>query len=152
MRGRKPKPTVLKLVEGNPGRRRIDVDSEPQPDLALPECPDFLVEDAREEWHRMAKELFAMGLLTTVDRAALAGYCAAYGRFAGAERDIARNGTVVNSPNNYPITSPWVGVANRALDLMHKYLVEFGMTPSSRTRIKVPQATKAEALEQKYLA
>lgn len=38
MRGRKPKPTHLKLLEGNPGHRPIN-GAEPKPNPGLPTCP-----------------------------------------------------------------------------------------------------------------
>ena len=71
MRGRKPKPTRLKLLEGNPGKRRIN-GQEPQPPWTLPSCPAHLSPSAKAEWKRLAKTLNAVGLLTQVDRAALA--------------------------------------------------------------------------------
>ena len=74
MRGRKPKPTRLKLIEGNPGRRPIRGD-EPQPPASQPTCPAHLSPTAKAEWKRLAQSLNAIGLLTQVDRAALAAYC-----------------------------------------------------------------------------
>ena len=38
------------------------------------------------------------------------------------------------------IQNPLVGIANRAMELMHKFLGEFGLTPSSRTRLQAPPA------------
>jgi phage terminase small subunit len=78
MRGRKPHPTLLKLVKGNPGHRPL-TDSEPAPRKMLPEPPAELSGDARKEWDRVAPELYRMGLLTGLDRAALAAYCQVYG-------------------------------------------------------------------------
>jgi phage terminase small subunit len=71
MNGRKPKPTHLKLVTGNPGRRPLN-DCEPQPEIALPPVPPELCDDAKLEWDRVSFELHRAGLLTKVDRAALA--------------------------------------------------------------------------------
>jgi phage terminase small subunit len=66
-RGRKPKPTHLKLIEGNPGKRPIRTGSE-RPTTAMPEPPDHLNADARIEWDRVAHGLHALRLLETVDR------------------------------------------------------------------------------------
>ena len=38
MRGRRPNPTRLKLLTGNPGKRPLNPD-EPKPQIAVPECP-----------------------------------------------------------------------------------------------------------------
>jgi len=87
-RGRKPKPTHLKLIEGNPGKRPIRTGPD-RPATAMPEPPEHLNELARAEWERVAHGLHALRLLETVDRAALAAYCVAYARWVQAERAIA---------------------------------------------------------------
>lgn len=134
--GRKPKPTVLKLIAGNPGRRPLNP-AEAKPENTLPPCPEHLSDSAKREWERIAPSLHAAGLLTSIDGAALAGYCDAYGRWEDANAMIRRTGMVVKSPKGFAIQSPFVGIANRALDQMKMFLVEFGMTPSSRSRITV---------------
>jgi P27 family predicted phage terminase small subunit len=86
-----------------------------------------------------------MGLLTHADRAALAAYCTAYSRWVKAEQQVAKYGTIVKSPDKgFPMKSPYLTVADQAMDAMRKYLVEFGLTPSSRSRIRVPGKSAAE--------
>ena len=41
IRGRKPKPTALKLLEGNPGKRPIN-EHEPVPPKGTVKCPTWL--------------------------------------------------------------------------------------------------------------
>ena len=138
MRGRKPKPTLLKTLEGNPGKRPLN-DREPVPPDGIPDCPDFLTNEARAEWFRTAKVLKEMQLLTLADRAALAAYCTAYGRWVEAEKQVQKYGTIVKSPKQgFPMKSPYLTVADQSMEMMRKFLVEFGLTPSSRSRIKVP--------------
>ena len=74
MRGRKPKPTALKLIEGNPGKRPIN-GHEPKPPASKPTCPSHLSPTAKAEWKRLAEALHRIGLLTQADRTALAAYC-----------------------------------------------------------------------------
>lgn len=144
MRGRKPTPTVLKIREGNPGKRSIN-EAEPTPPEGLPSCPDFLDAVAQEEWHRIASVLDEMGLLTKADRAALAAYCTAYSRWVAAEEQVAKYGTIVKSPDKgFPMKSPYLTVADQSMETMRKFLVEFGLTPSSRSRIKVMGKSAAE--------
>src|SRR5262249_42754142 len=81
MRGRKPKPTRLKEMLGNPGKRALST-GEPVPEAAIPSCPRFLDKEARKEWRRAAPELYALGVLTNLDRAALAAYCESWSRVA----------------------------------------------------------------------
>lgn len=63
IRGRKPKPSHLKLVTGNPGKRAINT-QEPAPERILPQPPGELTAEARGEWDRVAGELNRLGLLT----------------------------------------------------------------------------------------
>jgi P27 family predicted phage terminase small subunit len=143
MRGRKPKPTTLKILEGNPGKRSLK-DGPPPAPAGIPECPDFLDDEARAEWFRMTKELLDMGLLTRADRTALAAYCVAYSRWVAAEAQVRRLGPIVKSPlKNFPMKSPYLTVADQALETMRKFMVELGLSPSSRSRIRVPGNPRA---------
>ena len=75
-RGRKPKPTAMKELEGNPGKHPLNT-SEPKPNKKAPACPKWLEPEAKKEWRRLAKQMEAIGILTEVDMAAFAGYCQA---------------------------------------------------------------------------
>ena len=72
-RGRKPKPTALKVLEGNPGKRPLN-DHEPIPPKGELKCPSWLLPEAKKEWKRLASSLEAMGVLTMADLTAFAGY------------------------------------------------------------------------------
>ena len=86
-RGRKPKPTAIKKLEGNPGKRGLN-EKEPKPKKKAPKCPAWLDEEAKKEWKRMCKQLEDLGILTEIDMAAFAGYCQAYSRWKDAEEFI----------------------------------------------------------------
>ena len=73
MRGRKPLPSNVVRLRGNPGKRRLN-DGEPRPAPVVPACPACLGEEARKEWQRLARELGELGLLTRMDRGMLAAY------------------------------------------------------------------------------
>ncbi|GGL58414.1 phage terminase small subunit P27 family [Wenxinia marina] len=133
-RGRRPKPTAIRRLEGNPGKRGYNQD-EPVPPEGCPGCPPHLNEPARDEWHRLAPHLHEMGVLTLVDRAALAAYCQAYGRWVEAEERLAALPAMVKTPSGYVQQNPWIGVANKQLELMGRFAVEMGMTPASRSRV-----------------
>jgi P27 family predicted phage terminase small subunit len=136
MAGRRPKPTALKALAGNPGKRALNA-LEPKP-TGVPTCPRHLDKEAKVEWRRISGELLTLGLLTLIDRAALAGYCSAWSRWVAAELNIQKFGTVIKSPKSgYPVQNPYVGIANTALDQMRKFATEFGLTPASRSRLHV---------------
>jgi P27 family predicted phage terminase small subunit len=138
MRGRRPKPTRLKVLSGNPGKRPLNSD-EPKPEIAIPDCPPELGPLAQKEWQRLAGELISLRILTNLDRAALAAYCGAYALWAEATENIQKFGTMVKSPSGYPIQSPYVAIANRQAEIMMRIASEFGFTPASRSRIATPR-------------
>jgi P27 family predicted phage terminase small subunit len=138
MRGRKPKPTHIKAITGNPGKRRLNYD-EPRPEIAIPECPPELSDAAKREWDRLVGELSKLRLITNLDRAALASYCCAYALWAEAVEAIQKYGSMVKSPNGYPIQSPYIAIANRQAEIMLRIASEFGFTPASRGRIATPR-------------
>lgn len=135
MAGRRPKPTKLKILAGNPGKRKLP-ENEPQPETGKPDPPVFLCPFARTEWDRITGELEAIGLLTKMDAAALEAYCVVYGRWAEAESVLKTKGLLVKDTSGNIKPSPMLSIANQCLSLMHKYLTEFGMTPSSRARVR----------------
>ncbi len=136
-RGRKPKSTAIRRLTGNPGKRGYNP-AEPVPPEGLPDCPPHLSELARAEWERIAQVLYDMGVLTMVDRAALAAYCQAYGRWAEAEEKLKETPVMLKTPSGYVQQSPWLSVANKQMELMGRYMAELGITPASRSRIAVP--------------
>ena len=151
MAGRRPKPTRLKELEGNPGKRPLNK-REPQFRVGRPHCPQHLGTVARREWHRIVGELHRVGLLTLADRAALAAYCQLYDRWAAAEQEIAKTGLTLTTSNGNVIQNPVVGIANTALDGMRKYLVEFGLTPASRAKLQTAAPEKPKTLDDELRA
>lgn len=134
IRGRKPTPTAIKELEGNPGRRQLNK-NEPKPDKKAPSCPKWLEPEAKKEWRRLAKKMEALGVLTEVDMAAFAGYCQAYARWKEAEEFISKHGTIVKTPSGYWQQVPQVSIAQQYLKTMNRLAEQFGLTPSSRSRI-----------------
>lgn len=139
MRGAKPTPTALRRANGNPGKRGYNA-QEPTPEQNLPNCPPHLNDAGREEWHRLAAEMNALGILTRIDRAAFAAYCQCYGRWVEAEDKLAETPMLFKTKTGYVQQSPWLSIANKQLELMGRYAAEFGMTPASRPRVVVPES------------
>lgn len=149
MAGRPAKPTALKELAGNPGKRALNK-AEPKPTAKRPSCPKHLVGEARREWTRMSKQLFDLGLLTEIDRAALAGYCQAWARWVQAEEEMSKKDFKMISltDSGYPVVSPWMGIATQAMKQMLRFLTEFGMTPAARSRVTVNKESEADPYEE----
>jgi len=96
---------------------------------------------AKAEWKRLARMLNKIGLLTQVDRAALAAYCQAWGRWVEAERKLAETPVLLKTPAGYVQPSPWLTIANKQLELMAKFMAELGLTPSARSRLAINMPT-----------
>lgn len=146
MAGRRPKPTAMKKAAGNPGKRKLNK-SEPAPAAHIPICPPHLDQEAKAEWTRIAPELLKLNVLANVDRAALAAYCMAWSRWVDAETNLRKFGTVIKTKQGYPVQNPYLGIANTAIDTMRKMLVEFGMTPSSRSRVNAAPPDDPESVD-----
>ena len=133
-RGRKPTPTAIKELEGNPGKRKLN-ENEPKPAKKAPACPKWLEPEAKKEWRRLAKSMEQMGILTEADMTSFASYCQAYARWKEAEEFLTQHGTIVKTPSGYWQQVPQVSIAQTYNKIMTKLATEFGLTPSSRSRI-----------------
>ena len=134
IRGRKPKPTAMKVFEGNPGKRPLN-DKEPKPPKGMPLCPAWLEGEAKKEWRRLSRIMSQMGILSLVDKAAFATYCQAYARYKEAEEYISKHGSTFTTPSGYIQQVPQVSIAQTYSKIMIKIASEFGLTPASRSRI-----------------
>ena len=135
--GRKPKPPGM-AVHGPPRLEGASVD-------ALPECPDHLSDEAKREWARIGPMLVECGLMAAIDTGALALYCQAWARWVEAESKLAEYGTVTKAPSGFLVQSPFLSIANRAMDQIAKMLAEFGMSPSSRSKVAASWKPPARA-------
>jgi P27 family predicted phage terminase small subunit len=143
MRGPPPTPNVIKLLRGNPGKRRIADEPKPQIPECVPEPPPFITGYAADEWYRAAPELHVLGLLTVLDVMPFAAYCQAYHHWrmaveafnAIAEKDPATSGLLVKRADGNDGPNPLVRIARRAADDMVSLAGHFGMSPAARARI-----------------
>jgi len=142
MRGRKPKPTHLRLIEGNPGKRRINK-SEPKPSGRLLAAPPEFSATQRALWD-YAIQHAPYGLLTMLDRDVLVVWCVAcemQRRAIAAQAKIDDAGglpLLTRTPEGHLVQSPYLPIINRQSAIMLKAAAELGFTPSSRSRIEIP--------------
>jgi P27 family predicted phage terminase small subunit len=138
MRGRRPTPSHLRLLQGNPQHRPINKNEPQPPPVATVEAPDYLAGYALDEWHRIAAGLRVMGLLTELDIHILAAYCIAYGRWREVEEKLAElrekdpvtRGLLIEGRIN-----PLVKLSRNCAAELLRFAGEFGFTPAARTRI-----------------
>lgn len=134
----RPKPTALKLVTGNPGKRRLPK-NEPKPRRVRPSPPAHLSRDALVAWGAFSERLFPLGLLTELDAAALELLCENYAEIQLLRRDLDANGwfETITRTNGTQATVTRAAAA-RLSDAERRFrsmLVEFGLTPSARSKV-----------------
>ena len=147
-RGRRPTPTHLKLLRGNPSKEANErfERAEPMPviPVEIPPAPPSLVGYAREEWDRIAVELHRLNLLTIVDINVLAAYCQAYLFWrtatetytAMAQRDPVTMGLMIKAAKTgTAMQNPVYLTARQAANDMVRHAAEFGLSPAARARI-----------------
>lgn len=166
MRGRKPLPSnVIELRGGIRHTHRPPNKSEPKPESIAPSCPKHLNEEARKEWHRMSKELASLGLLTRLDKAVFAMYCTSYSTWKDATERLGKSGMIIlvgkikaernkrgqiirEGKPGIPRINPYFRIQKEVQIQMLKCLVEMGMSPSSRSRIKVGRPKQKDEAEE----
>lgn len=137
--GPSPTPTATKILMGNPGKRPIN-ENEPKPEKPkrCPSPPKWLAPEAKKEWRRVAPYLFRVGLLTEADLTALSVYCQNVAVFMDASVRLANEGPVVDNGKGQKVRNPAQASAASAANIIKAFCAEFGLTPSSRTRMQIP--------------
>ncbi|GAG36233.1 unnamed protein product [marine sediment metagenome] len=140
-RGRKPKPAAIKKLQGNPGKRPLN-DNSPSTPGKMPEPPSWLDDEARAEWLRVGPPLAARGLLTELDVGVFIVYCTTWSMYREALRNVQEHGAVLMSKKGSLYTSPYTNILSGAMKRMVAIACEFGMTPSSRERVRAIDPTQ----------
>lgn len=143
-------PTAMKKARGTYRRDRV-AKNEMNPPVAMPGIPDWLDEEARAEWRRVAPMLEELGVLTEADRMALAAYCAAASLAIHATRQYRLEGLMPKPQRGSKMTRvhPLVKVAQEARAQALRIGVEFGLTPAARTRVSAaPPDEKGDEAEE----
>ena len=145
-RGPMPLPANLHLLRGNPSKRAISVlADEFRPEVEIPHCPTVLWPEAKEEWLRITTELKRYGLISKLDRGALAQLCQDWAHWHWAEGKIAdanfadpkgEAGMIETAQSGYRMQSVYLQIATHAKNNYMKAKSCFGLSPSDRVRIK----------------
>lgn len=138
-KGRPPLPKNVHLLRGNPSKLSpAELAGGVNPTVEIPQPPAHLSGEALAEWDRITSALAKIGLVSTIDRGALAMYCQHWATYVHAQEKLAelKGELVVRHPNGFEGPSPWLAIAAKAGESCRRLLVEFGMSPSSRSRVK----------------
>jgi len=161
-RGPRPLPAnVLALRGASAYLQKRESEGAIKPEIDLPGCPRHLLPEARKEWRRVGAELELLGLVSRIDRTALALYCQDFAWWVWHEERLQRDvnlaskkeaafladpansglpwtggdGFMLPTPNGSWTYNPhWVARNKHAL-LVERFLTNFGMSPSARGRV-----------------
>lgn len=141
LRGPPPKPTSIRVREGNLARRPLPA-NEPRPRVGEPAMPKYLDREGRQEWKRLVPILLAMRVLTKADGLQLANLCQAYSMLMQAHEAMrlatqkGGSGLLMKTPGGYVQQSPLIGIINGQVEIINRISREFGLSPASRTRVE----------------
>lgn len=147
-RGPKPTPSAIKRRRGTFRKDRAAANEAKI--SGTPACPTWLNAEAKREWKRLLPQLEAKGLIDSIDRNALARYCALWARWREAEKTLAKEGEVTEIKNDdgevkYVQQSPYVAIARSLSEQLQRLEQCLGLNPSARTRINCTPADAGES-------
>ena len=133
MAGRPRKPTALKLITGNPGKRAGN-SHEPEPNLLQDLAPPVhLPEHVAAVWRELAPKLRAAQLLTELDTPLLELTCAAIAAFRLTLEKTADGKLLQRNAETGSVSlSPWTLLQSMAAKQAMAALREWGATPAAR--------------------
>lgn len=155
LRGPKPTPNVIKMFNGNPGKRPLNLSDGVNPPIEVPSHPKWLSAYAAKEWRRISAELSELGLIAKIDMASLATYCQTWGDLCELEVAFAAQKRLVASRAGedakdtammavYFQKTPTGFLRDSALHRkivemrgeLDRYVKNFGLNPSARARVQ----------------
>lgn len=139
--GRPPKPTHLKLIEGNRGKRPIKA-GEPKP-TGAPVAPKSLTKNAVAVWKRVLATM-PLNVYTGADEHLLSAYCEAVARHREASEALKVYGLVSTGSTGQEVVSPWLKIQNDQARLIVTLGARLGLDPVARQALATGDDTPAK--------
>lgn len=146
MPGPAPKPTALKRLAGNPGKRALPA-REPEPERIIPAMPRGLPARARRFWRDHADKLERLGVLTAIDGPAFTMMAIHYDMAWQALEAIKKDGLTSVDENGAVRKHPLLQVLRENSAAFLRYAAQFGLTPSARSRLNIPEPPQVDDYE-----
>lgn len=143
-KGRKRLPDHLKVLKNTDQPSRMNPDA-PEYEADEIQCPPHFDETHKAVWMDLVPQLIRAGAATNIDSYALEMLVNKWCDYKEAQDKLDDLGQIIRSPNGYPQLSPYYSVAKSAFSDFGKLMTEFGMTPASRTKIKVESGTNKKS-------
>ena len=143
--GRPALPDKVHWLKGNPSKKALGQSGGVSAITELPKCPAHIKGTARKHYNELGEQLLRYGLVTSLDVGSLALAAIAYGDWVEARKEIERRdkevktplaGYIARTPKGYEVMSVPLQIANAAEARYWKAVAEFGLSPSSRSRVQ----------------
>ena len=152
MGGGKAVPKAIHILHGNPSQKtKAELDAIWEPGVLdkTPRAPAHLDKAAKKQWRYIAPKLAALGVLSDIDIAALTAYCKAHSRGIELDEEIKKALAIEGRVIDAPLLALF-RASNQNTDQIRKFLIEFGMTPSSRSRVTVQKRGKKKSAYEEW--
>lgn len=114
--GRKKKPVEQKILEGNLGKREIQIVEFGENACVLPQTPpDYLSDKAKEIYTKVYNWLLSIDCIKGILPYNLEEYAFCKARWMECEEMNTKHGLLVKDNNGKPMPSPFVGMAQQYL-------------------------------------
>ena len=133
-RGPRKKPTALKVLEGNPGKRKLNR-NEPKPSKENVRPPEWLTDGGRAMWDMYSTSLMNCGLLTDPDCIIFGAFCSDADMLAKMYNELKDKEKFIGKSVNKIIANPLLLEVDRVMNRMLAISKRFGLTPSDRAEI-----------------
>ena len=141
----RPVPTALKIVRGTDQPCRVNPD---EPVIASDKIirPPHVKGAAKKFWEQFVPTMQAAGIISNADVPGIEALCRKYAEWNQYQKAAERDGLIIMKVNGDLVASPYISLAQKSFDSFRLMLTEFGMTPSSRTKVSTikPKETKDE--------
>lgn len=135
MAGRKPKPTALKILQGNPGKRALNKNEMKVRGDLKSNPPSYMSAECAKVWRETVAAM-PKGILKKLDTSVLESFVSSYTEFRRLHV-LLQDGTqdLLGTERGAMKANPLFTAKHKAQMTMLRTAVEMGMTPSSRSRI-----------------
>lgn len=142
--GRKPKPALQVIREGNPGKRPVrDSVVLPPSEVVEPDWSDLeetVADEAAALWRKLAPTLVRSVGLVGEQQVMLEEYVVTVARIRQGERAIAAEGMVIPGAMGGVVKNPWTTVLNQYRSHLRSLTGELGLSPAAATRLTRPES------------
>ena len=147
---------VIDISTGKIGKEKIKNRREQEKKIKLTreqlesKTPDWLDKIAKEEFQRVVMEAGKIDLFDNLDLSMLAVYADNYSRYIQCVQMMNMEGFIIETDNGKKITSPYIGIADKAATQIQKCSTKLGLATTDRLKLIVP--TREEPKQNKFSA